>query len=437
MDSAAGLSGWTSASRSVTVVSSTWGRESHELFDFEASPEDLHTKTFSAQSSVIAVRSGLDVHLVQTGCAPLAGFDSLLQVVEQKGVFYADQATGSRRLWTVVRDMESKGCRLHAGDLIRLGRLKFRVRQLVTNCLIQPDLGVHDARSMCSVDSAVQVSDSVCRICLMQGPGEGDPLISPCKCSGSIRHVHLNCLRQWTKERLSVPRTNLGSSFFRPLACELCGCMYPTYVAKTGTQTGEPSQEFLMEVPRAAAPYIVLECLKREPTTAAGLHIASLAGKALMVGRGRENDIRISDSSISRCHAGIHFDRGGFWLKDNRSKFGTLVALCRPIPLEARRSLCLQVGRTVLSLAVSSTTSPPCSVRRPGIEDHEMYDECLQQGCSFGALPSSIGDTEPLTAHAASPNGGSSSEGTQLLIADSDFAGSVPARRGWHRMHSF
>lgn len=204
-----------------------------------------------------------------------------------------------------------------------------------------------------------------------------------------------------------------------------------------------------MEVPRTAAPYIVLQCLKRErlPTTAAGLHIASLAGKALMVGRGQENDIRISDSSISRCHAGIHFDRGGFWLKDNRSKFGTLVALRRPIPLEARRSLCVQVGRTVLSLAVTSTTSPPCSVLRPGIEaatqtlaieqDHEIYDECLQQGCSFGALPSSIGDTEPLTVNATSPNSGSSSEGTQLLIADSDTAGSVPAHRGWRRMYSF
>ena len=36
-----------------------------------------------------------------------------------------------------------------------------------------------------------------CRFCLETGEGEGDPLIDPCQCRGSVRWVHLDCIRRW------------------------------------------------------------------------------------------------------------------------------------------------------------------------------------------------------------------------------------------------
>lgn len=36
-----------------------------------------------------------------------------------------------------------------------------------------------------------------CRFCLDTGEGEGNPLIDPCRCRGSVRWVHLECLRRW------------------------------------------------------------------------------------------------------------------------------------------------------------------------------------------------------------------------------------------------
>ena len=36
----------------------------------------------------------------------------------------------------------------------------------------------------------------VCRICRLEGSPE-DPLLHPCKCSGSIRFIHEPCLKQW------------------------------------------------------------------------------------------------------------------------------------------------------------------------------------------------------------------------------------------------
>ena len=46
----------------------------------------------------------------------------------------------------------------------------------------------------------------------------------------------------------------------------------------------------------------------------------------IKIGRGHDNDLRIADISVSRCHAFIKKDtKGNIVLEDNQSKFGTLV----------------------------------------------------------------------------------------------------------------
>jgi len=37
----------------------------------------------------------------------------------------------------------------------------------------------------------------VCRICLMEDNEADNPLITPCKCSGSMRFIHHACLKTW------------------------------------------------------------------------------------------------------------------------------------------------------------------------------------------------------------------------------------------------
>jgi len=53
--------------------------------------------------------------------------------------------------------------------------------------------------------SLPQVASHCCRICLHSD----EPLISPCKCRGSLTYVHLSCLERWLNEN--------GQS-----SCELC-----------------------------------------------------------------------------------------------------------------------------------------------------------------------------------------------------------------------
>lgn len=345
-------------SHTVQVVSSTWARDSHDLFDFEA--HHLHTKTLTVTRSSSCVRQGTDVQILGANESVPPNADQLLRLVQKDGQFWVDKATpasGAKKLWLVVRDLATCGQKLTEGDIIKLGRFKFRVRQMVANEQSgdQAQLKLDETGTMASADmnKLDNLATTMCRICLLEGSSEDDPLIAPCNCKGSIEYVHLGCLRHWIRGRLNLSE-NSTSFFYRPLACELCKAVYPAYLSITNV-TGATDKMPIVEVPRTKAPFIALENMVRDSQqhSSRGLHVISLAdNKLLKLGRGHESDVRIADVSISRCHATIRFHRGQFVLEDHNSKFGTLIAMKKPRVLEPSTSMSIQVGRTVLSLSL-------------------------------------------------------------------------------------
>ena len=36
-----------------------------------------------------------------------------------------------------------------------------------------------------------------CRFCWMQNADKQNPLLTTCKCSGSVGYIHFNCLKNW------------------------------------------------------------------------------------------------------------------------------------------------------------------------------------------------------------------------------------------------
>jgi E3 ubiquitin-protein ligase DOA10 len=40
-------------------------------------------------------------------------------------------------------------------------------------------------------------SGKACRICLDDMDDDDNPFITPCKCAGSMKFIHLSCLREW------------------------------------------------------------------------------------------------------------------------------------------------------------------------------------------------------------------------------------------------
>ncbi|KAE9419239.1 hypothetical protein Angca_004840, partial [Angiostrongylus cantonensis] len=75
-------------------------------------------------------------------------------------------------------------------------------------------LDTHLGDSKGSVCSSI----ALCRICHTECESTRDPFVSPCRCSGSLLHVHRSCLVHWlelsTRKMIPSPR------------CELCGYNY-------------------------------------------------------------------------------------------------------------------------------------------------------------------------------------------------------------------
>ena len=71
----------------------------------------------------------------------------------------------------------------------------------------------------------------------------------------------------------------------------------------------------------------------------------------IKIGRNYQSEIRITDISVSRAHAQILFKDNCFWIKDQKSKFGTLIKLPNDeIQLVNKKKYRLQLGRVLYEL---------------------------------------------------------------------------------------
>jgi E3 ubiquitin-protein ligase DOA10 len=67
-----------------------------------------------------------------------------------------------------------------------------------------------------------------CRICLGDENEEDNELISPCKCAGTMRHIHLKCLQEWLGGKKSVRELPFSTIYlYRMASCELCKVNFP------------------------------------------------------------------------------------------------------------------------------------------------------------------------------------------------------------------
>ncbi|XP_023695863.1 E3 ubiquitin-protein ligase MARCHF7-like isoform X2 [Paramormyrops kingsleyae] len=57
----------------------------------------------------------------------------------------------------------------------------------------------------------------LCRICQMAEESPSNPLIAPCRCTGSLQYVHQDCMKKWLSSKISS-----GSALDTITTCELC-----------------------------------------------------------------------------------------------------------------------------------------------------------------------------------------------------------------------
>ena len=199
-----------------------------------------------------------------------------------------------------------------------------------------------------------------CRICFCEGNFEGiNPLISPCTCSGSVKYIHLNCLRKWltTKIITKISANNdIYCYAFKKLKCEICKSIIPEIAEFRGKFLS------LLDFKNIEPPYIILQSMYQYNSTNRALSdiniifVISLKLKGkIYIGRANISNIRLSDVSVSRNHAKLKYCNGEFYLEDIGSKFGTLVLIQNNILFLPNRDINIQTGRSLLMFKLRRT----------------------------------------------------------------------------------
>jgi hypothetical protein len=252
------------------------------------------------------------------------------------------------------------------GDVIKMGRLKFRVKELkgadpekrIKDFNLQDLIIIKEDSDDSEDEETCHKFSLPCRICLSEKYDLENPLICPCNCDGTMKYIHLKCLQRALRSKVTSRSTESALSFtWKSMSCDLCKRPYPYHFIVNG-KTVE-----LIKIPKPPEKYVILEGLCSEKNSSKWLHVVSLNSKdSIKFGRANDCELRMTDISVSRLHGVIRLIGGCFFLEDKGSKFGTLIQIKRPISLEANEELVIQAGRTLLEFSLKKPWSflPSC-----------------------------------------------------------------------------
>lgn len=184
-----------------------------------------------------------------------------------------------------------------------------------------------------------------CRICLSEEHDPSHPLINPCKCSGTMKFIHLDCLRMLIQSKITEKTLGCVSVFtFKSLECELCQTLFPEKI-----RVKEISYS-IIDLHRPNGNYILLEGLMKEMPDMKTIYIVAFNDeKKVKIGRSSDSDFRLADISVSRNHAEFVIKDGGYYLYDTKSKFGSLIKAYKCVGVFPHRRLAINKSKICLS----------------------------------------------------------------------------------------
>ena len=268
---------------------------------------------------------------------------------------------------------------LSEGDIIKIGRITARVRTIKfkknddlnasihtqinpkeneKNELIIKNNNIETNKILMKEKSKNTITENsnnkICRVCYIEEENSDNPLLQPCSCTGSLKYIHLNCLKQWLSARSFnlIDHTEECYLFsFKQADCELCKSKFPDYIKHKGKLY--EIIDFHSEINFQS--YFILESLTVDKNENKYIYVVSLDQNynTINIGRGREANLLLSDISVSRLHCILSIDHNAkkIYLHDTNSKFGTLVLIQTPImKLIQNMELHVQIGRTFFEM---------------------------------------------------------------------------------------
>lgn len=210
-----------------------------------------------------------------------------------------------------------------------------------------------------------------CRFCLCEDNEFSNPLINPCKCSGTMKYIHLDCLKNWLKNKIvSKISPFLNTYSMRHLQCELCKSPVPI-------KFKVKSEVFsLIDFETPDTSYVILEQIVGDDQEKSIYLIIFRQKTGLTLGRSNDSDVKISDISVSRHHCNIYLRKNSIFIQDNNSKFGTLLMYDSPINLILNKQIGMQIGKYFLNIKLQKTFCSMLSCKKVNVL-YSNYNEYL------------------------------------------------------------
>ena len=262
--------------------------------------------------------------------------------------------------------------------------------------------------------------NKICRICYQE---EDDillnPLIRPCKCSGSVKYIHLKCLLNWLKSRTSnnqSSNSNNNNDYFNAYfinqrtECELCKELFPDYIIHHNIKYCLIDFDYAQEIKikennnnneqnyqntnmennnfntsknnNEKSNFIVLDTVFPLTDNNKYRFIVKFNKKNEMnIGRGLNNQLVLNEITVSRNHCLLKLQKnknGNYeiMMEDEISKFGTLILVqTDKIEIIKGRPLHLQVSNVHLVMQIKKNRSLLSCCNAEVIDNKNSYEK--------------------------------------------------------------
>lgn len=170
----------------------------------------------------------------------------------------------------------------------------------------------------------------LCRICFQAYSDVSDPLISPCKCAGSMGYIHYKCLKQCISVKINKKEgDNYVCYNWKNFECEICLQEYPKYI-KYKNITYSMVDVIVSFEQFMIMDYTLFDDAKKKSFRKGMIVVKIEDDVEVTIGRTQTNTIKLKDISVSRTHCCFIKQNNKIYICDKGSKFGTLIYMNKP-----------------------------------------------------------------------------------------------------------
>ena len=357
----------------LNISAKTWKKDSYELIDYDSrqlNEDNLETKNegyiyrnlnkieFSANEKVTNIPEKLlEIKKIENNVK--------LELNEYQ-LDEDENIKTPNSTWFLLRreylDERMNEYNLKEGDILKIGRITIRIKSIKfkKNSEINPNFKeIQENNTKNMQETNKQQQNKTCRICYLEEEDANNPLIQPCICSGSMKYIHLNCLKKWlnTTVFIKIESKELCNIYlYKKAECELCKTIFPDSIKHKGKIYD------IFDFYNDFNNCLIIESLTLDKNKNKYLYVINLEApnNRINIGRGHGSQVILNEISVSRIHSILNINKSSkkVFISDNNSKFGTLILVqTNNINMKIGLKLHLQIGRTYLEFLIKGSSN--------------------------------------------------------------------------------